>query len=120
MPSAGRAFTPHLVESLERKGVVIAPVLLHTGVSSLESHELPYPEFYRVDSSAAQKVNDARGKGGRIIAVGTTAVRALETVAREDGTVSHGEGWTDLVVTPERGVRAVDALPVSYTHLTLP
>ena len=110
MPSAGRAFTRHVIESLERKGVAIAPILLHTGVSSLESHELPYAEFYRVDSTTAQTMNDARAKGGRIIAVGTTAVRALETVAQEDGTVRHGEGWTDLVVTPERGVHAVDAL----------
>ena len=110
MPSAGRAFTPEIVQTLREKGVALAPVLLHTGVSSLESNELPYPEFYRVDASTTRTVNEARANGGRIVAVGTTAVRALETVAREDGTVDHGEGWTGLVITPERGVRAIDGI----------
>ena len=110
MPSAGRAFTAEAVQRLQQKGVEIAPVLLHTGVSSLESDELPYPEFYRVSASTAKAVNTAREKGGRIVAVGTTVVRALETVAQTDGTVHAGEGWTDLVITPERGVRAVDGI----------
>jgi S-adenosylmethionine:tRNA ribosyltransferase-isomerase len=110
MPSAGRAFTAETVERLRQKGVEIAPVLLHTGVSSLESDELPYPEFYRVGASTANAVNAARANGGRIVAVGTTVVRALETVARADGTISSGEGWTDIVVTPESGVRAVDGI----------
>jgi S-adenosylmethionine:tRNA ribosyltransferase-isomerase len=110
MPSAGRAFTHEIVARLKQKGVGIAPVLLHTGVSSLESDELPYAEFYRVSASTAETVNAARANGGRIVAVGTTAVRALETAAEINGTVRSGEGWTDLVVTPERGVRAVDGI----------
>jgi S-adenosylmethionine:tRNA ribosyltransferase-isomerase len=75
-------------------------------VSSQERGERPYPERYRVPRATAERVNAAR----RVIAVGTTVVRALETVADEDGTVHAGEGWTSLVVTPERGVRAVDGL----------
>ena len=110
MPSAARPFTKKIVSDLERKGVTIAPILLHTGVSSLDADELPYPEFYRVTAASARAVNEARGQGGRVIAVGTTVVRTLETVASDDGSVHAGEGWTDLVVTPERGVRAVDAL----------
>ena len=110
MPSAGRAFTAETIRKLQQKGVEIAPVLLHTGVSSLESAEVPYPEFYRVSASTAEAVNAARANGGRIVAVGTTVVRALETVARADGTISSGEGWTDLVVTPERGVHAADGI----------
>ena len=110
MPSAARAFTNKIVSEIERKGVTVAPILLHTGVSSLESNEAPYPEFYRVSAATARAVNEARRDGGRVIAVGTTAVRALETAASCDGTVRAAEGWTDLVVTPERGVWAVDAL----------
>jgi S-adenosylmethionine:tRNA ribosyltransferase-isomerase len=110
MPSAARPFTPAIVDQLARKGVRIAPIVLHAGVSSLESHEPPYPERYRVPAATAAVVNGARALGGRVVAVGTTAVRALETVAREDGEVVAGEGWTDLVITPERGLFAVDAL----------
>jgi len=110
MPSAGRAFTPRVVEELRREGVVIAPILLHAGVASLEDHEPPYPEFYRVGAATAGAVNDARRGGGRVIAVGTTVVRALETAAEPDGRIVPREGWTDLVITPERGLRAADAL----------
>jgi S-adenosylmethionine:tRNA ribosyltransferase-isomerase len=92
------------------KGVGVSPVVLHTGVASLETHEPPYPEQYRVPQVTADRVNDARARGGRVIAIGTTVVRALETVADERGTVHPGEGWTDVVVTPERGVRAVDGM----------
>ena len=83
---------------------------LHTGVSSQESHERPYPERYRVPEPTARIVNAVRGWGGRVVATGTTVVRALETTARPDGTVVAGEGWTNLVVTPERGLWAVDGL----------
>jgi S-adenosylmethionine:tRNA ribosyltransferase-isomerase len=114
MPSAGRPFTRHLVERVEARGVTIAPLVLHTGVASLESGEAPYPERYRVPAATAAAVNRARAAGGRVIAVGTTVVRALETVASVDGTVSASEGWTDLVITPERGVRAVDALLTGF------
>jgi S-adenosylmethionine:tRNA ribosyltransferase-isomerase len=83
---------------------------LHVGVSSPERHESPFPEQYVIPEPTAQVVNGTREWGGRVIAVGTTVVRALETVARADGTVAAGEGWTGLVITPDRGVRAVDGL----------
>src|SRR5439155_19077835 len=110
MPSAGRPFTPELITRLVAKGVGFTPLVLHTGVASLETHEPPYPEQYRVPQVTADRVNDARARGGRVIAVGTTVVRALETVADLRGTVHPGEGWTDVIVTPERGVRAVDGM----------
>jgi S-adenosylmethionine:tRNA ribosyltransferase-isomerase len=110
MPSAGRAFTPELIASLVAKGIHIAPLLLHTGVASLESHEPPYEEFYRVPLETAQMVNFTRSVGKRIVAVGTTVVRALETVTDETGTTHPGEGWTQTVVTPERGLHAVNGL----------
>jgi S-adenosylmethionine:tRNA ribosyltransferase-isomerase len=110
MPSAGRPFTPEVLAALAGRGVGVAPLVLHTGVSSLEAHEPPYPERYRVPAETARRVNEARRAGGRVVAVGTTVVRALETVAADDGSVSAGAGWTDVVVTPERGVRAVDGL----------
>jgi S-adenosylmethionine:tRNA ribosyltransferase-isomerase len=114
MPSAGRPFTADIVIRLQSKGVVIAPIVLHTGVASLEAGEPPYPERFRVAPCAAAAVNRARETGGRVVAVGTTVVRALETVAAPNGTVSAGEGWTDLVITPERGVRTVDALVTGF------
>jgi S-adenosylmethionine:tRNA ribosyltransferase-isomerase len=110
MPSAGRPFTPELIARLTAGGVLVAPITLHTGVSSPERHEPPYPEAYRVPEATARAVEAARGWGGRVIAVGTTVVRALESVAGPDGSVTAGEGWTGLVVTPERGVHAVDGL----------
>lgn len=110
MPSAGRPFTPSLITALAAAGVLIAPIILHTGVSSPERHEPPYPERYEVPDSTARLVNAVRGWGGRVIAVGTTVVRALETVAEPDGTVHAGSGWTGLVVTPDRGLSAVDGL----------
>jgi S-adenosylmethionine:tRNA ribosyltransferase-isomerase len=124
MPSAGRPFSPELVTRLVASGVLFAPVVLHTGVSSLESHEPPYPERFRVPSASARLINAVRGWGGRAVAVGTTVVRALETVAREDGTVEPGEGWTRLVVRPERGLRAIDGVLTGWhepraSHLQL-
>jgi S-adenosylmethionine:tRNA ribosyltransferase-isomerase len=110
MPSAGRPFTAGLVTELIARGVLFAPVVLHTGLSSPERDEGPYPERYRVPAASARLVNAVRWWGGRVIAVGTTAVRALETMADPDGTVSEGEGWTQLLVTPECGPRAVDGL----------
>lgn len=110
MPSAGRAFTADLLTRLVACGVVVAPVILHTGVSSPEDHEPPYEEFYRVPYDTARLVNSARVAGRRIVAVGTTVVRALETVTDEYGAAHPGEGWTHLVITPERGLRAIDAL----------
>jgi S-adenosylmethionine:tRNA ribosyltransferase-isomerase len=83
---------------------------LHTGVSNIESHEPPYKEFYRVPAETAQIVNEARGSGHRVVAVGTTAIRALESVTNGNGATHPGEGWTCLVITPKRELRVVDAL----------
>jgi S-adenosylmethionine:tRNA ribosyltransferase-isomerase len=110
MPSAGRPLTPAVLTALVAKGVSVAPLILHTGVSSPERGERPYPERYSVPPSTARLAEATRRWGGRVIAVGTTVVRALETVAQADGTIEAGEGWTALVVTPDRGVRAVDGL----------
>ena len=124
MPSAGRAFTTTLVTELVARGVAVVPLLLHTGVASLEAHEPPYEEWYRVPLHTAQVVNQARANGKRIVAVGTTAVRALETVTDEEGMTHPGEGWTRLVVTPARGMRAVNGLLTGFhepqaTHLAM-
>jgi S-adenosylmethionine:tRNA ribosyltransferase-isomerase len=110
MPSAGRPFSRRVLDDLLARGVQVAPLVLHTGVSSQERGERPYPERYRVPALTAARVNAHRAAGGRVIAVGTTVVRALETVAAADGSVASGEGWTGLTVTPERGVRAVDGV----------
>ena len=110
MPSAGRPFTAELVTELVARGVLVAPVTLHTGVSSLEQGEPPFPERFQVPSATARLVNAVHAWNGRVIAVGTTVVRALETVAAADGAVSGGRGWTSLVVTPERGLLAIDGL----------
>ncbi|HLH62422.1 MAG TPA: S-adenosylmethionine:tRNA ribosyltransferase-isomerase [Ktedonobacteraceae bacterium] len=110
MPSAGRAFTPELITRLVARGVQIAPLILHTGVASLEDHEPPYEEYYRVPLETAQRVNTAHLTGKRIIAVGTTVVRALETVTDSEGTTHPGEGWTSVIVTPQRGIRAVNGM----------
>ena len=92
MPSAGRPFTAALVTELVARGVLVAPVTLHTGLSSPERGEPPFPERYHVPAATAQLVNAVHGWDGRVIAVGTTVVRALETVAAADGTVSDGRG----------------------------
>lgn len=114
MPSAGRAFTPAVVDRLERNGIRVVPVVLHTGVASLEANEPPYPERYRVPAGTADAVNRAHEEGHRVVAVGTTVVRALETVAASNRRVASGEGWTDLVITPERGVYSVDAMITGF------
>jgi S-adenosylmethionine:tRNA ribosyltransferase-isomerase len=106
MPSAGRPFTRRALERLRERGVAVQRITLHTGVSSQELGERPYPERYRVSAHTARRVNAAK----RVIAVGTTVVRALETVTDAGGVTHAGEGWTSLVVTPKRGVRAVDGL----------
>jgi S-adenosylmethionine:tRNA ribosyltransferase-isomerase len=110
MPSAGRPFTARLIVSLVARGVGVVPLHLHAGVSSPERHEPPFPEPYAVPATTAAAINDIRRRGGRVIAVGTTVVRALETVAGADGTAAPGAGWTSLVIGPDRGVRAVDGL----------
>jgi S-adenosylmethionine:tRNA ribosyltransferase-isomerase len=122
MPSAGRPFTPDLVTRLVARGVLFAPLTLHTGVASPEKDEPPYPERYDVPATTAALVNHVRREvgrgrsvgqeqqGGRVIAVGTTVVRALETAVTGDGFVRAARGWTSHVVTPEEGVRVVDGL----------
>ncbi|MEW1908353.1 S-adenosylmethionine:tRNA ribosyltransferase-isomerase [Kitasatospora sp. NPDC085895] len=110
MPSAARPFTTETVARLVSRGILVAPITLHTGVASPEAHEAPYAERYSVPESTARLVDHVRAGGGRVIAVGTTAVRALESAADGDGQVHAADGWTDLVITPGRGVRAVDGL----------
>lgn len=110
MPSAGRPFTARLVAELVSRGVQFAPVTLHTGVASAEAHEPPYPERFAVPEASARLINAVRAGDGRVIAVGTTAVRAVESAVGPDGVVRARAGWTDLVVTPGRGVRVVDGL----------
>ena len=110
MPSAARPFTEALVTELVTRGVVLAPIVLHCGVSSQEAGEPPYAERYEVPAATASLVNAAHAEGRRVVAVGTTVVRALESSADEAGRSHPGRGWTELVVTPERGVRVVDGL----------
>lgn len=110
MPSAGRPFTTELVTRLVSSGILVAPILLHTGVSSLESSEPPMPERFRVPQSTARLVEWVRAGGGRVVAVGTTVVRALESAVRPDGSVGASGGWTDLVLGPDRPARVVDGL----------
>ena len=124
MPSAGRAFTPEILTRLVARGIQIAPLLLHTGVASLENHEPPYEEYYRVSLETARTVNNARQHGKRVVAVGTTAVRALETVSDKSGITHPGKGWTREIITPQRGLRAIDALLTGFhepraTHLAM-
>jgi S-adenosylmethionine:tRNA ribosyltransferase-isomerase len=110
MASAGRPFTRELITRLTAHGVLVAPVTLHAGLSSPERHEPPFPEYYEVPEPTARLVAAVRGWGGRVIAVGTTVVRALETVAGADGSVRAGNGWTGLVIEPSRRLRVVDGL----------
>ncbi len=112
MPSAARPFSLSVVTDLVTRGVVIAPVTLHCGVSSLEAGEDPYPEQYDVPPATARLVNLTRQSGGRVIAVGTTVVRALETAALAPGVpgLAARTGWTSHVVTPSTGLRTVDGL----------
>lgn len=124
MPSAGRPFTPQQVTRLVASGVAVAPIVLHTGVSSYEEGESPGEERYEVPAATATTINARRAQGGRVIAVGTTVVRALESVVDRGGTVHPGGGVTDVVVTREREVRAVDGLLTGWheprsTHLRL-
>ena len=100
MPSAGRPFTRRVLDDLFARGVQVAPLVLHTGVASLERGERPYPERYRVPATTATRVNAHRAAGGRVIAVGTTVVRALETVAARDGRVARGRRLDRLMSRP--------------------
>ena len=110
MASAGRPFSPELITMLIARGVLFAPITLHCGVSSPERHEAPLPERFEVPEQTAALIGAVREWGGRVIAVGTTVVRALESVAQPDGSAAAGAGWTGLVVTPARGLWLVDGM----------
>jgi S-adenosylmethionine:tRNA ribosyltransferase-isomerase len=124
MPSAARPFSAELVARLVANGVIFAPITLHTGLSSQDAGEAPQPEWFEVGETAAHLVNSSKARGGRVIAVGTTATRAIESAAQPDGTVAAASGWTDLVISPERAVRVVDGLITGWhnpeaSHLLL-
>src|SRR3989449_10539989 len=124
MPSAGRPFTPQIIEELTRRGVFVSSVLLHTGVASLERDEPPYAEYFEVPHETALAVQRTEEGRGRVVAVGTTVVRALESSVDTAGRSMASRGWTDLVITAQRGVRIVDGLLTGFhepkaTHLTL-
>jgi S-adenosylmethionine:tRNA ribosyltransferase-isomerase len=110
MPSAGRAFTEEVLAAAAVRGIGLARVTLHTGVASLERDEPPIEEWYRVPPESAGAIAAVRAAGRRVIAVGTTVVRALESASDERGRVGASEGWTDLIITPARRIRAVDGL----------
>jgi S-adenosylmethionine:tRNA ribosyltransferase-isomerase len=110
MASAGRPFSPSVLVRLMARGIAVVPLVLHAGVSSPELHEPPAPERFAVPQATARFVTSTRAAGGRVVAVGTTVTRALETVTGTDGVTRPGAGWTDLVLGPDRPVRAVTGL----------
>jgi S-adenosylmethionine:tRNA ribosyltransferase-isomerase len=124
MPSAGRAFSLRVLAALAGRGVRVAAITLHSGVASLEKDEPPYEEWFEVTPETARAVNETRAAGARVIAVGTTVVRALESAADDTGRVQAARGWTELVITPERGVASIDALLTGFhepraSHLSM-
>lgn len=114
MPSAGRAFTPALVNRLIAKGITFAPILLHTGVSSLEKDERPYPEYTEVSPVTASLINQAKREGRKVIAVGTTTVRAVESAATVSGEIAPFIGHTDLYITHDYQTKVVDGLLTGF------
>ena len=124
MPSAGRPFTPEVVARLVARGIGIAPVTLHTGVSSQEAGEAQQAERYDVPEMTARLVNATRSAGGRVIAVGTTVTRALESSVSADGRAVPGRGWTERLVSPDDPARLVTGLITGWhdpeaSHLLL-
>jgi S-adenosylmethionine:tRNA ribosyltransferase-isomerase len=124
MPSAGRPLTEGVLVGLLAKGVTVAPIVLHAGVSSPEKDEPPAPEQFVVPEDTARLVNSARAAGRRVVAVGTTVVRALESAGSPDGHVEAAHGWTELVLDPDRPARVVTGLlsglhAPEATHLLL-
>ena len=122
-PTAGLHFTPELLERIKQKGIDIVPVLLHVGLGTFRpvkeddvaDHHM-HSEYYEVTQEQADAINAARARGGRIVCVGTTSVRTLETVATEDGIVHAGSGFTQIFITPGVKIKAVDALITNF-HL---
>ncbi len=110
MPSAGRPLSREVLVELMAAGVVVAPLVLHTGVASQETHEPPQPEWLTMPESTARLVELTRASGGRVVAVGTTVVRALETAVDRDGRVTAYSGWTSLVLGPSNPARVVTGL----------
>jgi S-adenosylmethionine:tRNA ribosyltransferase-isomerase len=110
MPSAGRPITRELLSRLAARKIRVVPITLHAGVSSPVSHEPPFPEWFEVTEQTAETICQAGERGGRVIAVGTTVVRALESAATADGCACARSGWTSHVVTPDSGVRTIDGL----------
>jgi S-adenosylmethionine:tRNA ribosyltransferase-isomerase len=124
MPSAARPFTAELVTRLVRSGVAIANLTLHTGVSSLDTGEAPYSEWFEVPEHTAALVNQTHANGHRVIAVGTTVVRALESAVDSRGLVHPMRSWADLVIGPGHELLSVDGLVTGWhepksTHLSL-
>lgn len=124
MPSAARPFTAELVTRLIASGIGVAAVTLHTGVSSQEAGEAPQAEWFEVSAAAARWVTTTREQGGRVVAVGTTVTRALESAVGADGLVHETRGWTERVVSREDPARAVDGLVTGWhdpdaSHLLL-
>ncbi|MBW0013094.1 S-adenosylmethionine:tRNA ribosyltransferase-isomerase [Mycobacterium sp.] len=124
MPSAARPFSTELVTNLVAAGIAIAPITLHTGVSSAEAGEPPVPEPFELPAATARLVNLTKAASGRVIAVGTTVTRALESGADVNGVVRPTGGWTDLVLGPGRPCRVVDGLITGWhdagaSHLLL-
>jgi S-adenosylmethionine:tRNA ribosyltransferase-isomerase len=124
MASAGRPFTEALVTQLVSRGILIAPIVLHAGVSSLDADEAAQPERFSIPETTAALLRHTQRTGGRVIAIGTTVTRALETMGRAEGSVVAGEGWTDLVLGPDRPARVIDGLVTGWhapraSHLSL-
>jgi S-adenosylmethionine:tRNA ribosyltransferase-isomerase len=113
MPSAARPFTARVVDNIGRQGIDIVPITLHCGVASLEEPERPPVERYRVSTKTAQAVNRARAEGRRIIAVGSTPLRALES-SFYDGEIAASSGWTDLVIGDRSRIRVADGILTGF------
>lgn len=122
-PTAGLHFTPELLEEIRDKGVDIVPITLHVGLGTfrpvtaerVEEHRM-HAEYYEVGEDAAERIRAARKQGGRVVAVGTTTVRTLESVAGSHGEIVPSRGWTDIFIYPGYRFRAVDALITNF-HL---
>ena len=122
-PTAGLHFTPELLEKIQQKGVILAKVLLHVGLGTFRpvseddlTKHVMHAEYYEISARTAEQINQARRRGGRVVAVGTTSVRVLETVAKEDGMLCEQSGWTDIFIYPGIRFKLVDALITNF-HL---